>query len=103
MPENVHGWHIRIPSNGVRITVVVLCINALLFVANLYLSNGYVSRSTYEKDLSESNARRENLNTELRNIAIELRGIKDHMLGDEKQDKRIDDLEIRMRELEKKR
>ena len=94
---------IQLPKNGTRLALVFFIINALLVFANLYLSNGYVSKVTYEKDVTDSIARREALNSELRGIAIELRGIKDHMQGDERQDKRIDDLEYRMREQEKKR
>lgn len=94
---------IHIPKNGTRITLVILIINFLIVFANLYLSNGYVSKNTYEKDTNESVVRRESLNLELRNIAIELRGIKDHLQGDEKQDKRIDDLEQRMREQERRK
>jgi len=94
---------IKIPKNGTRLALIFFIINFLLVFANLYLSNGYVSKNTYERDATDTVTRREALNAELRGIAIELRGIKDHMQGDEKQDKRIDDLEYRMREQEKKK
>jgi hypothetical protein len=90
-------------SNGARLTILFFVINFLVLFANLYLSNGYVSKAAYEADLKDQNNRRETLNIELRNIAIELRGINDHMQGDARQDKRLDDLEMRMRDQEKKR
>jgi hypothetical protein len=97
------GHLIKLPSNGTRLAILVLAINFLLFCANLYLSNGYVSKTVYEADNRDTMQRRETLNAELRNIAIELRGIKDHMLGDEKQDQRMDKLEERIRDQERKK
>lgn len=94
---------IKLPRNGARLALVFFIINFLLVFANLYLSNGYVSKTTYTTDQKDELTRREQLNLELRNIAIELRGINDHMQGDARQDKRIDDLEDRMRQQEKKR
>lgn len=101
--ENEERSIIKIPKDGTRLALIFFIINFLLVFANLYLSNGYVSKVTYERDERDSIQRRETLNAELRGIALELRGIKDHMQGDERQDKRIDDLESRMREQEKKR
>ena len=94
---------VRIPRNGTRLALIFFIINFLLVFANLYLSNGYVSKTTYIGDQKENSERREQLNIELRGIAIDLKGINDHMQGDARQDNRIDDLEKRMREQEKKR
>ena len=94
---------IKIPKNGSRFALIFFVINFLLVFANLYLSNGYVSKAIYQTDQKEDLGRREQLNTELRNIAIELKGINDHMQGDARQDTHIDDLEKRMREQEKNR
>src|SRR4030095_683540 len=94
---------IKIPKNGSRITLILFIIQFLLVFANVYLSNGYVSKVNYQADQDKDTNRSESLNSELRGIAIELRGIKDHMQGDEKQDKRIDDLEARMREQERRK
>ena len=101
--EEQSGIIIKLPKNGSKLALIFFIINFLLVFANLYLSNGYVSKAVYEKDTNESFARREALNTELRGIAIELRGIKDHMQGDEKQDQRIQDHELRLREVERKK
>lgn len=89
-------------SNGTKVTILIFVVNFLLLVANLYLSNGYVSKTVYESDQRDATTRRDLLNVELRNIAVELRGISDHMQGDARQDKRLDDLEQRVREQEKK-
>lgn len=101
--DDSKGSIIHVPKNGSKLAYLFFTINFLLVFANLYLSNGYVSKEMYEKELLNASNRREAVNLELRNIAIELRGIKDHMLGDEKQDKRLDDFETRMREQEKRR
>ena len=94
---------LKLPKNGSKLALISPVISFLLVFANLYLSNGYVSKQTYEKDTADTVARREALNLELRNIAIELRGIKDHMQGDERQDQKLQDLELRMREQERKK
>lgn len=101
--EHEHKSTHRTPTNGTRLALIFFIINALLVFANLYLSNGYVSKVVYERDQKEDVIRREGLNVELRNVAIELRGINDHMQGDAKQDKRLDDIETRLREQERRR
>jgi len=100
MPNDTHL--IKIPEGGNKLSVALFFIQFLLVTANLYLSNGYVSKAIYEADTKDAMLRRESLNAELRGIAIELRGIKDHMLGDEKQDEEIKELKSRVRELEKR-
>lgn len=97
-------------KNGTRITLIVLVIQAALVFLNLYLSNGYVSKTTYESDTKDLLLRRERLNDDLGKFAVELKGIVDHMQGDEKQDthlekldQRIDKMDDRMRAQEQKR
>ncbi len=79
-----------LPKNGARVGValVIMFFNALLFVGNLYLSNGYVSKATYETDQKEENNRREKLNMELRGVAVELKGLNDHMEAVQQREKR---------------
>jgi hypothetical protein len=99
-PANNGGF--RLPKNGTLVTLVIAGINFLLVFANLYLSNGYVSKLSYESDQRDNMQHREQLNTELKNIAVELRGIVDHNEIDVQQEQRLADIEQRLRELEKK-
>ena len=94
---------IKMPRNGTRLAFLFFIINFLLVFANLYLSNGYIAKTIYEGDQKADVERWRQLNIELRNNAIELKGIADHMEIDAAQNKRIDDIETRTRELEKRR
>ena len=94
---------IKLPKNGLRIGIIVLALNFLALFFNLYLSNGYVSKAVYEADVRERIIKNDRTNEELKNIALELRGITDHMENIGTQNKRLDDLEQRMREQERKR
>jgi len=84
------------------LTIIIAIINFLIVFANLYLSNGYVAKTVYEADLRETMQRRDQLNLELRNIAVELRSINDHNQVDIRQDERLKDCESRIRDLEKR-
>jgi len=103
MDSNEDAPLIKMPKNGTRVTIILVLVQFGIAFANLYLSNGYVPKVAYEKDSSIASQKREDINLELRGIAIELRGIKDHMQGDERQDKKLDDLESRMREQERRK
>jgi hypothetical protein len=101
--ENGDGNEIevRVPiKNGSRLTLIVFAINFLLFVANLYLSNGYVSRAVYDADTKDALQRREALTKTLADIAGDLRVIKEHMQGDDEQNRKLDKLDERVRGLE---
>jgi len=92
---------LELPKNGSKWGIVLAGINFLLVFGNVYLSNGYVAKPAYEADIKERIQKDERLNDKLYDFAVEMRGIKDHMQGDEKQDKRIEDHEARIRLLEK--
>lgn len=87
--------------NGTKLAISVFALNFLVFVANLYLSNGYVPRATYDADGKDTMARREKLTETLGGIAVELRGIKDHMEVDATQNAHILQLQADVKALEK--
>lgn len=88
-------------KNGTRLAIAVFLLNFLVFVANLYLSNGYVAKATYDADLKDAMNRREKQTEVFTSIAVELRGIKDHMEVDATQNAHISALENDVRTLER--
>ena len=103
MSEHPSHSTIKVPSNGMRVTLAIVTFQVIYFVAQLYLSNGYVSKATYEQDVKERIAKQDEYNKSLNAIVVELKGINDHMLGDAEQNEKLKDLEARMRAQEQRK
>lgn len=93
--------------NGALWTLIVFILSILLnlgvAVSTLWVKAGYVPKPDFEAYKTEQLAKRESTSEDLKKIAVALATIAEQMKENERQDSRLDKLEQRMGEQERRR
>jgi len=93
--------------NGAGWTLIVFVISIMLnlgvAVSTLWVKAGYVPKGDFEAYKSEQLTKRDSVSNDLKGIAISIATIAEQMKENERQDHRLDELEKRMGDQERKR
>jgi hypothetical protein len=87
----------------VLIFALTIIINLGVGVTTLWVKSGYVDKSEFEAYKAGQEQRREVTTEALGKIAVQLGQINEHMKTDANQDAKLDDLEKRIREQERRK
>jgi hypothetical protein len=87
--------------NGSLLPVFILGGQAVFFIATLWLNAGYVSKPAFEAYQGDQVQRREQFARDIQQISVTLAHIDEKMKWDAEQYKKLDDLEARMRSVER--
>lgn len=105
---NEHGREQRRrPFNGVFwpivIAVATVVVNLAISSSTYWASDKFVSKSTFELYKDAQDVRREKFDSDVRRIADSLAHLEEQMKDNIRQDAKLDDLEKRLREQERRR
>lgn len=93
----------RLPFNGTLLAVIVLIVQLCVFTATLWVSAGYVAKPDFEAYKNEQGQRRDANSAELKGVAVSIGHMDDQGKQNDRQDRRLEEIEHRITELERRK
>jgi len=107
MEKDEQGGATRARINGGMLPIILfgitIVINCGVAISTLWVKAGYVSKEEFEAYRNDQLNKREQFTKEIQGIAVDIGKIVEAMKANDRQDRRLDELERRTGELERRR